>query len=261
MIAPARIHALLLAGLASATASACEVVTSFPAHLSNGVYCLDSNIAIGNVTPFWINGDATLDCRGHRVRDLAIPSQSDFAVVASGDNVILKNCVFEGFSVAVFFDRATNYRVEGNTVINAGARGISATGEQGSITANRIFNTHGHSSTYVAIEVWGTADLLANTIDYLASGSTDSQLENGIASYENDGGVIASNLVRNLPDRKGIPLWVEGQSIVYRNVVTTLPGSSEYALKCRQWGGVFLQNLFAGVPYPYIQCPIIDYNG
>jgi hypothetical protein len=47
-------------------------------------------VAIGEVTPFRLFDNTTLDCEGHRIGDLA---QGDAAVVAWGDNIVLKYCV------------------------------------------------------------------------------------------------------------------------------------------------------------------------
>jgi hypothetical protein len=257
----ARAWLALLAGFTTFGAGACEVVLSFPARLSNGAYCLDGDLGIGDDAAFLLGDDTTLDCRGHRVRDL---SSTAFAVIAQGSNIVLRNCVFEGFSVPVFFDGVTNYSIERNTLRNARDIAVSADGSQGLVKGNVVINTVARDGTFNAIRIYGIADVIGNIVmDSKDSVLGEAEMRTGILSYDNDGGVIASNIVQNT-GRGGVNGWTMlagGQSIVYGNVLVAVPGLSDIGLKCYQWGGLRLQNLLVGQQYPYMQCPIIDYNG
>jgi hypothetical protein len=257
----ARAWLALLAGFTTFGAGACEVVSSFPASLSKGAYCLDSDLGIGDATAFLLGDDTKLDCRGHRIRDL---SSTAFAVIAQGNNITLRNCVFEGFSVPVFFDGVTNYAVEHNTLRNARDIAVSTDGSHGYVKGNVVVNTVASDGTFNAIRIYGIADVIGNIVmDSKDSVVGETDMRTGILSYDNDGGVIASNIVQN-SGRGGVNGWTMlagGQSIAYRNVMVAVPGLGDIGLKCYQWGGLRLQNLFVGQQYHYMQCPIIDYNG
>jgi hypothetical protein len=251
----------LLVGFATFGAGACEVVSSFPARLSKGAYCLDGDLGIGDATAFLLGDDTSLDCHGHRVRDL---SSTAFAVIAQGSNITLRNCVFEGFSVPVFFDGVTNYAIEGNTLRNARDIAVSTDGSHGYVKGNVVINTVVRDGSFNAIRTYGIADVIGNIVmDSKDSvlGETDNRM--GILSYDNDGGLIAFNIVQNTGrgSASGWAMLAGGESIAYRNVLVAVPGLGDTGLKCYQWSGLRLQNLFVGQQYHYMQCPIIDYNG
>jgi hypothetical protein len=186
-------------------------------------------------------------------------------VIAQGNNIALRNCVFEGFSVPVFFDGVTNnYAIERNTLRNARDIAVAADGRQGHVEGNVVINTVARDGTFNAIRIYGIADVIGNIVmDSKDSALGETDMRTGILSYDNDGGVITSNIVQN-SGRGGVNGWAMlagGQSIVYGNVLVAVPGLSDIGLKCYQWGGLRFQNLFVGQQYHYMQCPIIDYNG
>ncbi|MGN6112381.1 MAG: hypothetical protein ACTHOC_05130 [Luteimonas sp.] len=233
---------------------ACEPVSDVPAELSNGVYCLVADVNIGNAIAFRLLGDVTLDCQGHRIKDLTRATGN--AVVAEGSNVVVKNCVFDGFGLPLLFTGgAYNYRAERNTFVGSYSYGIIANnGGEGLIRANTFIAPTPLTRPWLAMEINGVADIVDNTV--IDSAEPGQYGFSGIMSYDNDGGVIARNLVQtiSLGGWQGTAMNAGGRSFAYRNVLVSVPGSLRKGLVCQGGVGSVSENLIVG--YGPTDCPI-----
>jgi hypothetical protein len=260
----ARIAMGVFAGFAAFGAVACEPVIDTPAQLSGGVYCLATDVSIGGTPAFVLYGDTTLDCQGHRIRDLT--SSTENAIQASGDNVVVKNCVFDGFDTQLSFKKPTNYRIEGN--ISIGARSLPIyvfDGDQGLVAGNTI-TAPVQGGDWSGAMIYGPADVVGNTVilpEDPGVGAIEYRI--GIHSYDNDGGVVAHNLVKKIvanpgdgmagSGEGGSAMSVGGRAIVYRNVmVKTQQAYPTNALSCYTLTGSQLQNLAVGWSSPDMSC-------
>ena len=250
----------LLGGVISFVAGACEVVKTFPAVLSDGVYCLDANVALDMDSPLFLQSNATLDCQGHRVRSMSPLGFT--AVWARGDNVALKNCVIDGW--AVTFIDVSHYTISGNTVIDGGDQAIRADGSDGSVKNNKVVNLdalHGH---FVGIYTSGVADIVGNLVIDSRGARIDEEYEGriGILVEGNDGGVVALNTLKNIGQGKpnGPAVRAIGRPIIYRNVIVSAPGITNIGLHCFDWAGMAVQNVIVGASVPEFHCPTVVYE-
>jgi hypothetical protein len=248
----------VISALASFGAMACQPVGDLPADLYDGVYCLTYDVAIGNAPAFRLHHDTTLDCKGHKITDLT--GATLFGVTGIGDNIAVKNCVFEGFDLQIWFDQVTNYRIVRNTFLDARESAIVVNiGNEGLIAGNTIRATMDPSLTSVnaslGIVANGTTDVIGNTVTRPARGpQVDPDASRiGISLDDNDGGVVADNLVRDTveSDERGTSLAVLGRAIVLRNVLVAGPGTLQFGLSCMLLTGSYLQNVVLGFTKPY----------
>ena len=174
----ARIAAGMMAGFAAFGAIACEPVTSVPATLAGGAYCLTGDVAAVGEPVFNLEGDTTLDCRGHRISDAT--SSTLFVVVANGDNIEVKNCIVEGFLTPFDFQVVTNFRIVGNTFLSPMHTAIYVqSSDDGLIAGNTIRYPASRYAGYpgdwygdsIGIEAIGPdVDIIRNTIVAAAPG-------------------------------------------------------------------------------------------
>jgi hypothetical protein len=242
------------AALAAFGAIACDPISPGPAVLGNGVYCLTGDVAaVGVVSVFQLGSNTTLDCQGHRIKDAS--GATSFAVyVYGGDNVVVKNCIFEGFSSQIRLLDTTNYRLENNQFLYARGWTIQSTGDEGLITRN-VFRSGPQQDRWTAGYLDGIVDIIDNTIiigNAPAMGATD--LREGFLVYGK--GVVANNLVQALASPGGAGLGIDsGLSIAYRNVLVSTPGSYRVGLACYDGGGFRFKNFIVGsYPYSNIDC-------
>jgi hypothetical protein len=242
------------AALAAFGAIACDPIPPDPAVLGNGVFCLSGDVdAVGVVSVFQLGSNTTLDCQGHRIRDAS--GATSFAVyVYGGDNVVVKNCIFEGFSTQVRLLGTTNYRLEDNQFLYARGWTIQSTGDEGLITRN-TFRSGPQQGQWTAGYVDGIADIIGNTIimgNAPSLGASD--LREGF--LVNGKGVVAHNLVQAIASPGGAGLGIaSGLSTAYRNVLVSTPGSYRVGLACYDGGGFRFKNFIVGsYPYSNIDC-------
>jgi hypothetical protein len=113
---------------------------------------------------------------------------------------------------------------------------------------------------FTAMNVTGSADIIGNAVtgNEASDNGSPGEQRSGILSYENDGGLVAANVVRNTPGGRGWAMLAGGHSIVYGNVLVSAPGRGDVGINCYQWTGVSLENVVIGHPRPYNGCPTDD---
>src|SRR5690348_11243686 len=106
----------LFASIATFGAWACTPVTPDNNLLGYGVYCLDSDLVVprDTSTALILASNSVLDCRGHKIRDPTSTGAFGVYVLNDANNVVLKNCVFEGFTYAVDSMSVRNVRILNN---------------------------------------------------------------------------------------------------------------------------------------------------
>jgi hypothetical protein len=142
---------LLALALAAPTAARaettqCLVVPQLPAVLDmSSHYCLEKDfVQAFSQTALQVNADGiVLDCNGHRVR------QTDTAAGSAGiagydrKNVVIRNCVVDGFVVGINLGSSsdtsgTGNLIEGNHILNARQVGLYAVGSHNRVERNCI---------------------------------------------------------------------------------------------------------------------------
>lgn len=243
----------LLAGLVTCGVMACEPVSN-PANLEDGVYCLTADVSL-DVGTIRLRDNATLDCQGHRISDLQ--GRTSYGVLGRGDNITLKNCIFDGFDIAVNFSSVTNYRIENNVSVNARFSGINANGDQGLVSGNTV-RSPASAYSWAAIGASGVVDVTGNTVilgKYTPTVPTVPR--GGIEVRDSAGGVVAHNVVRvtaNVDETGTSIAGTRADAIIYRNILVTTPGSQRVALACN--GSFALQNESVGFGLPDVNCEV-----
>lgn len=241
-----RVASILATALAlqsgSAIAGTCTAISGVPQALSNGSYCLNFDVGVGGQPAFSLGSDAVLDCRGHRIHDLTGGTGS--GIVATGHNITIKNCAVSGFREAIVVSGSNGYRILNNRVEGAPttAKGISVySSENGLISKNYILNIAPLRQHYWGIFVnSGTVDLTANTISNAIALPGSGASMYGIMSNNNNGGLVADNLLRNvIPDvgQQGISINVSYGRAILRNNMLINEKSGDISYFC--YGGDF----------------------
>jgi hypothetical protein len=258
----------VLACLPTFAALACDPVTTIPSTLRDGVYCLTADVGVGGQAAFVLDDDTTLDCQGHTIRDLS--GATGNAVVSSGDNIAVRNCTFIGFAQPIWFWNVGHFRVTGNTFLTPLNIGIFAQGTEGLVSGNHFVFEAARPADLpsdwgqsIAIQVLATADIVGNTITGAASDGSGWTDRAAIwSSYENEGGVIAFNVVRGALPGQGswrYGIVSEGTGVAYRNVVSAAAevrgGATDAGLQCGYQGATAaVQNIVLGFASPYVNC-------
>jgi hypothetical protein len=227
-------------------------VASAPAVLSNGAYCLTSDVTVVNQAGFFLDGDAVLDCRGHTISGAIVQPYSGplaFGVVISGPNSAVKNCVIEGFHSGI---QALDdyFRIENNTLRGFQYYAIYTDANQGLIKGNLVHSAPGSGRSGM-IYAQGVVDIVGNVI-FGAEGPADKDDFGrfGIRARYDLGGVIARNVVRNiLPSHGGYGAAIDliGQNpLIYRNTMTAIPGRGDMSVFCESGVGVAILNTIVG---------------
>ena len=146
--------ALLVLGRAGPAAAACLGITSLPATISApGHYCLNKDFAQSFTSAQALAitvDDVVLDCQRH-VIEASNATNTAAAIYAQGGrrNVVIRNCVVDGFYVGIFLSGssapgATANRIEDNEVRRARQTGIYVIGSHNRIERNRIVGNTGN---------------------------------------------------------------------------------------------------------------------
>lgn len=251
-------------------AMACEPVTSLPATLKRGVYCLTDDVGANGTLLFTLENDATLDCRGHRISDATFSTAN--AVYSASDNISVTNCVFDGFATPVWLDGASHFRIVGNRFSGATQVAVDADGSEGLIAGNVLEYQHAPHLGYspdrygqsIGIQVRGLVDVIGNTVSAAMVDGGAGWTDRGGIFSSSDGGVIAFNVVRGLMPgddhwRRGIVAQGHG-AVVYRNIVSALPmwpGTyNDVGVGCTLDGeAIVAENIVLGFAIPYLRCP------
>jgi hypothetical protein len=246
----------ILACLASYGAQACEPVAGYHPRLNNGVYCLTSDIEVSDgYTGIIIDDDVVLDCGGHRITNLGY---SAYGISVFGSNVVVRNCVVEGFSTDIMLSPATRYfRIMGNTILSPGSVGISA-GDEGAIMGNVFYSAGADGGPRWFINA-GTADIQDNLIvNGAAQPTAEYGARYGISTFSNNGGVVARNVIRNVVPAygsQGVAIHAgAGYPVIYRNVMSAPPGRGDAGMYCHDGAALSLLNTVVGYPHEEGSC-------
>jgi hypothetical protein len=245
-----------LACLASRGAQACEPVPGYHPRLNNGVYCLASDIEVSDgYTGIIIDDDVVLDCGGHRITNLGYSANG---IGVYGSNVVVRNCVVEGFSTDIMLSPATRYfRIMGNTILSPGSVGISA-GDEGAIMGNVFYSAGADGGPRWFINA-GTADIQDNLIvNGAAQPTAEYGARYGISTFSNNGGVVARNVIRNVVPAygsQGVAIHAgAGYPVIYRNVMSAPPGRGDAGMYCHDGAALSLLNTVVGYPHEEGSC-------
>ena len=244
--------ATLLAVFAVFGAQACEPVGGVPAQIENGVYCMTFDIGISGGIALTVGEDAVLDCAGHSIIDLG---SSYTAISVQGSNVVIRNCIVEGFENGITVSSGADYyRVVGNTIRSPRTKAILAFGGDGAITGNVVSSSGIDGGHQWLIDAYGLADIQGNVILSAEAPATSTYgARYGIRTHSSAGGVVARNVLRNiLPSygNQGIAIHASGgYPVLYRNVMNAVPGRGDIGMFC--YGGTALSKLNTVVGYPH----------
>jgi hypothetical protein len=157
------------------------------------------------------------------------------------------------YGISVSSD-ADYFRVEDNLMLSPRTSAIVAFSEEGAISRNVISSDGVDEGHEWLIETYGTADIEDNVILSADAPLTASYgARYGIVTRQNAGGVVARNTIRNvLPaaTQQGIAIHADrGYPILYRNVLTAVPGRGDIGMFC--YGGAASSTLNTVVGYPH----------
>lgn len=255
----ARFLLVLFACFASFGALACEKIDRIPVDtgptLQNGVYCLAADVSLDWFESIRLRSNTTLDCQGHRIKDAS--GNASYAILSQGyDNVVVQNCVFDGFSKSIYLSDVTNFRLRNNVSINARSEGLSVFRSQGSLRDN-VIHSPATAYTWSAIMILdGLVDVVGNTVilgDYTPVVALVPR--NGIYLGGQSSGVISDNLITADADADEAGAGVVSSSpdfVIYRNQVVATPGSQRTGIVCGTSTSV--QNSVHGFATPYSGC-------
>ena len=161
---------LLAPSPAHAETTSCIGIPSLPADLvAPGRYCINKDFDQALVShAFNIQSPGVvLDCNGHRVRNNnAAANPNGVTSWTELQDVIVRNCVFDGFYVGIFLTAASDNGshgnlVEGNTLVHSTWAGIYVGGSNNRIERNRVVqSTSAFNGASIGIAVFnfnGTA--------------------------------------------------------------------------------------------------------
>lgn len=245
---------LALAALAGAHAARAEsfhtcagFIDTVPMTVTTqGVWCLRRDVATSLASGAAITigaNNVVLDCNGFKIGGLGAGAATQtVGVQAEGRTGIgVRGCNIRGFRYGVRLDDGWAYEVVGNRLESNTEVGIWTSGDGSTIRGNLVLDTGGAavSSTY-AILVYGSADLLDNTVDGVWSAAANGSAV-GLRSFENRGGSVAGNRVRGLvPSGSGSAIGVSATGAGILDVsdnVLVGPGDG-YGLACSSNTGV-----------------------
>jgi hypothetical protein len=206
---------------------------------------------------FQLGSNTTLDCQGHSITE--VPGTVSFGISTYGtdpDNVVLKNCILDGFPVPITFF-ATHFIIEGNQIRNTtGMYSVTASGS-GLIRRNTIRSRLGPlptgDQTWTGISATGVVDVIDNTVIIGNDSDLDAaRYRSGIlvgpdtVPGGNDYSVVGRNLVYGGTGRNGTGIGLGYFGFGYRNVVVTAPGADRQGMTCPQNANTRFGNLIIG---------------
>jgi hypothetical protein len=245
----------LFATFATFGAWACTPVNATDTYIGPGVYCLQSDLIVSRNPALTLIGNSVLDCQGHRIKDATSTSPWGVMIMGQGDNVVLKNCVFEGFAFPVYSVSITNLRILNNTFLGTRSIAILGADMEGLIKGN-TFNISGSGGEITAINTSGVVDIIGNTIvNEQAPPEAIHYQASGILASGN-GGVISNNIIRNLRAAStgyGIAISSQTASVISGNVVVNPPGTGDTGISCNGQAKA-VANLVTGFATPYVAC-------
>jgi hypothetical protein len=248
----------LFASVATFGAWACTPVTPDNNLLGYGVYCLDSDLVAprDTNTALILASNSVLDCRGHKIKDPTLTAVFGVYILTHARNVVLKNCIFEGFIQEVYSNSARDVRILNNSFSGAGVIAIFATDTDGLIEGN-TFDISGTGGDVVAINGNGILDIIGNTIlSAQAPPEASGHTVTGIVASVH-GGVIANNIIRNLRGASGghgLAILAQGPVVISGNVIVNPPGTGDRGIYCRG-PTTMVSNVVMGFATPYLDCP------
>jgi hypothetical protein len=198
---------------APAAAAECNEITTFPATLSGGNYCLTTGVASGMTSGSLITIDAPgvkLDCRGMLLHATNTnPAANVYAIsVLNTDRVSIRNCHITGgwtAGIYVYQDNGLanvnrDIDIRGNSIMGAYWYGILAYGTAISIRDNRIHDIGGRLSFAMGIRVGGS-NVAGESRFFVVDGNEVSEVDspgnNAYAIYGNnpEGSVFTNNAI------------------------------------------------------------------
>jgi parallel beta-helix repeat protein len=165
---------LLAPAPARADTTACIGVTSLPATLvTPGRYCLskDFDQVFAGEAIYLAGDDVVLDCRGHRIRTSGAPGTANG--ISSGSerrNVVVRNCVVDGFYVGIHLTTASDAGthgnvIEDNTIVNSNWAGMFIGGSNNLIQRNRVLQGNAtYNGSIRGLTIFSLGDATANKI-------------------------------------------------------------------------------------------------
>lgn len=250
-----RLSVGLFATFATFGAWACTPLMPTDTSIGNGVYCLDSDLVVSRNPALTLTSNGVLDCRGHKIKDATSSVGWGVMIMGQGDNVVLKNCAFEGFAFPVYSVSISNLRILNNSFRGTRSVAILA-GDMTGLVQGNTFNISGVGGDITAISVNGTVDIIGNTIinEQVPPGSSGGYRTVGIGADTN-GGVISKNVIRNLraaPGGYGVAISSQS-AVISGNVVVNPPGTGDRGIFCNG-PAKMVSNLVVGFAVPYTGC-------
>jgi hypothetical protein len=246
--------------MAAFGASACEPVTTTPATLSNGVFCLVADVEVVSQPAFELGDNSVLDCQGHRVSFLLQPPYPDdfrpWAIAISGSNAVVRNCVVDGGYVGIHA-LGDYFRIQGNTVWNSVYYAIETSGVDGGLIEGNLIHSIAGAGRDGMIKTAGLVDIVGNVL-FSVEGRTDIE-DGGRIGISVDGGrgggggLVAGNILRNIlpsPGSVGAAIKVVyGCPVIYHNVLSAVPDRGVFGVSGQPSGCVSALNTIVGYSY------------
>ncbi len=250
-----RLSVGLLATFATFGAWACTPVMPTDTYIGNGVYCLDADLVVSRNPALTLTNNGVLDCQGHKIKDATSSVLFGVMIMGEGDNIVLKNCAFEGFAFPIYSVSISNLRILNNSFRGTRSVAILA-GDMTGLVQGNTFNISGSGGDITAVSVDGTVDVIGNTIvnEQMPAGSSGGYRAAGI-SASTTGGVISDNLIRNLraaPGGYGVAIASQS-AVISGNVVVNPPGTGDRGIVCNGPARM-VSNLVVGFATPYTGC-------
>jgi len=254
-------------GAARAETTACTVVDSLPAVLSEpGRYCLDADLAIAGSAVDAVQitaSDVVLDCNEHRLLgSTAANTGVGVRIGSAAARVVVRHCRIEGFGNGIYTDWVADtapraVRVQGNTVVGPIWTGIWVSGSGNLVEGNRISALRGGASGPYTTGIFldGAPGVAAGNVvrgnEVRAFRPTyptvdEYNLSMGIQATYQQGLVVEDNTVVGLLARTGggvygITTGHAVNTLMRGNVVLSAPVPQAAPLDGGNWVGLFLQ--------------------
>lgn len=157
-------------------------IDSVPTTISTpGVWCLRKDLATGiaNGTAIHITANnVTIDCNDFKIGGLAAGSGASTYGIAAymRQNVTVRNCNVRGFRYGIDVSGGAGHLVEDNRLDNNLYIGIYSSSDNTRIRRNAVYDTGGATNVDEAWGIYGTADVVDNTVSGLFADSPGGRL-------------------------------------------------------------------------------------